>query len=95
MCGGGGEVGRKEGRRREGREGESGWQEGGRKKKGRKTNKLTVFTLPIGIWIFHSTQFHPEGSARNKSKTKHIEACFSLLTEICAKINKKHSLFHA
>ena len=79
-----GEDGRKEERKR-GR---------GREMKGRKTNKL-IFTLSTGTWIFHSTQFYYEGSAKNKGKSKHTEACFSLLIEICMKINKKYSLFYA
>lgn len=86
------ERGKKMERERERKRGRG--REREREMKGRNTNKL-IFTLSAGTWIFHSTQFYYEGSAKNKCKSKHTEACFSLLIEICMKINKKYSLFCA
>lgn len=50
-------------------------------KGGRKTNFI-IFTLTIDYWdldIVYNIQFCSEGMAKNKGKTKHTEAYFSLL----------------
>jgi hypothetical protein len=69
----------KEKKKEEGKEIEGGIEKG--KKKGREKGmkerikvNIIIFTWTTETWLLYS-----EGNAKNKGKTKHTEACFSLL----------------